>query len=95
MIIFLSAENVLFLQGIAFPEGVDDIGEDIHVGHIESGIRGILLDGVLDLDEDGTVTTGGEQDGVQTVTPCVLNVLQLSKQAVDLAFLLANHRFCY
>jgi len=94
MIIFLSAEDVLFLQGIAFPEGVDDIGEDIHVGHIESGIRGILLDGVLDLDEDGTVTTGGEQDGVQKVTPCVLNVLQLSKQAVDLTFLLANHCFC-
>jgi hypothetical protein len=55
VMVSLSAEDVLFLQGIAFTKGVDEITEDIHVGHIEIGVRGILLDGVLDLDDDGTI----------------------------------------
>jgi len=60
VMVSLSTEDVLFLQGIAFPEGVDDIGEDIHVGHIESGVRGILLDGILYLYDDGAIAFSGE-----------------------------------
>ena len=93
MKIFLAAEDVLFLKGIAFSKGVDDIAEDIHVGHIEGSVRVILLDGVLYLDDDGAITFPGKQDGVQEVTSCILDVLQLGEQAVDLASLLANHCF--
>lgn len=94
VMVSLSAEDVLLLEGIAFPKGVDDIAEDIHVGHIEIGVRGILLDGILYFDDDGTIAFLGEQDGIQEIASCILDVLQLGEQAVDLASLLANHCFC-
>ena len=55
MVVALTAEDVLFLQGVTFTEGLDDVVQHVGVGDILHGIGGILLHGVLYLDDDGRI----------------------------------------
>ena len=55
MVIALAAEDVLLLKGIALTERLDDVVQHVGVDDILHGICGILLDGVLYLDDDGRI----------------------------------------
>ena len=75
---------------VALAQGLDDIVQHIREGHVLLGIGTILLDGVLNLYDDRTVTLFREENRVQQVSIVILDVLQLSKQTVQ-RFFLSNH----
>ena len=51
MVIFLLAENILLLEGIALAERLDDIGQYVLKEPILVGIGTILLHGILYLEK--------------------------------------------
>ena len=82
MVVALTAEDVLFLQGVAFAEGLDDVVQHVGVGDILHGIGGILLHGVLNLDDDGRIAVLREEDRVQQLAIGIFDVLELGEETV-------------
>ena len=82
MVVALTAEDVLFLQGVAFAEGLDDIVQHVGIGDILHGIGGILLHGVLYLDDDGRIAVLREEDRVHQLAIGILDVLELGEETV-------------
>ena len=90
----LAAQHVLLLQGIALTEGLDDVVQHIGEGDILNGIRGILLHGVLYLDDDGGIAVLREEDRVHQLAGPILDVLKLGEEAVKRLFLVCHGRLC-
>jgi len=82
MVVALTAEDVLFLQGVAFAEGLDDVVQHVGVGDVLHGIGGILLHGVLYLDDDGRIAVLREEDRVHQLAIGILDVLELGEETV-------------
>ena len=87
MVIELLAEDILLLERIALAQSLDDIVQHIRKVHVLFRIGTVLLDGVLYLDDNRTVTLFREKHRVQQVPIVILDVLQLSKQTVQRFFL--------
>ena len=86
MVIGLSAEDVLLLQGIAFTKGLEDMIQHVHKGIVLVSIGTVLLHGVLYL-EDRTVVAGlAIQHGIDNSAPCIGNVLDARKKSVQCVF---------
>ena len=77
MVVALTAEDILLLKGVALAEGLDDVVQHVSIGHILIGVRGILLNGVLDLDDDGRIAVLREEDRVQQLALGIPDVLKL------------------
>ena len=75
MVVVLLAENVLLLQGIPFAKSLDDVVQYVRIGKILVGIRTVLLDWVLHLNDNRTVTLVGKQHCVQVVPLFILHIL--------------------
>ena len=82
MVVALTAEDVLFLKGVALAEGLDDVVQHVGVGDVLHGIGGILLHGVLNLDDDGRITVLREEDRVHQLAIGILDVLELGEETV-------------
>ena len=82
MVVALTAEDVLFLKGVALAEGLDDVVQHVGVGDILHGIGGILLHGVLYLDDDGRIAVLREEDRVHQLAIGILDVLELGEETV-------------
>ena len=86
MVVGLSTEDVLLLQGIAFTEGLEDMIQNVHKGIVLVCIGTVLLYGVLYL-EDRTVVAGlAIQHGIHNSSPCIGNVLDTRKKSVQCDF---------
>ena len=94
VMVALSAQHVLLLQGIALAEGLDDVVQHVGEGDVLNGIRGILLNGVLDLDDDGGIAVLREENRVQQLAGTILDVLELGEEAVKRLFLVCHGRLC-
>ena len=82
MVVALTAEDVLFLKGVAFAEGLDDVVQHVGIGDILHGIGGILLHRVLNLDDDGRIAVLREEDRVQQLAIGIFDVLELGEETV-------------
>ena len=69
-------------SAIAFAEGLDDIVQHVGIGDILHGIGGILLHGVLNLDDDGRIAVLREEDRVHQLAFGILDVLELGEETV-------------
>ena len=87
VVVALAAQHVLLLQGIALAEGLDDVVQHVGEGDILNCVRGILLHGVLDLDDDGGIAVLREENRVQQLAGAILDVLELGEEAVKRLFL--------
>ena len=87
VVVALAAQHVLLLQGIALTERLDDVVQHVGEGDILHSVRGILLHGVLDLDNDGGIAVLREEDRVQQFAGAILDVLELGEEAVKRFFL--------
>ena len=94
VVVALAAQHVLLLQGIALAERLDDVVQHVGEGDILHGISGILLNGVLDLDDDGGIAVLREEDRVQQLAGAILDVLELGEEAVKRLFLVCHGRLC-
>ena len=94
VVVALAAQHVLLLHGIALTERLDDVVQHVGVDDILHGISGILLNGVLDLDDDGGIAVLREEDRVQQLAGAILDVLELGEEAVKRLFLVCHGRLC-
>ena len=94
VVVALAAQHVLLLQGIALAEGLDDVVQHVGEGDILNCVRGILLHGVLDLDDDGGIAVLREENRVQQLAGAILDVLELGEEAVKRLFLVCHGRLC-
>ena len=82
MVVALTAEDVLFLKGVALAEGLDDVVQHVGIGDVLHGIGGILLHGVLNLDDDGRIAVLREKNRVHQLAIGILDVLELGEETV-------------
>ena len=90
MVIRLFAEDVLLLQRISLTKCLDDVVQHVREGEILVCVRTELLYGVLHLNDDGAVSTSGEQHRIEVSSLIVLHILQLGEQAIQ-RFLFPKH----
>ena len=90
MMILLFTEHILLLQGISFAQCLYDIGHHILKQGIQSGIRTVLLHGILYLEDDGTFAVLRPQYRIELLSFLVPDVLKLGKQTVENLFLLCH-----
>src|SRR5574344_2027153 len=94
MVIPLPAEYILLLDGIAFAECLNDIGQNILESRIWLGMRTPLLHGILHFEDNRAFAGLGEKHRVKVFPLTVLHVLQLSEESVKLfSFLNHHHSF--
>ena len=94
VVVALAAQHVLLLKCIALTERLDDVVQHVGEGDILHGIRGILLHGVLDLDDDGGIAVLREEDRVQQHAGTILDILELGEETVKRFFLVCHGRLC-
>ena len=83
MVIFLLAEDVLLLEGIALAERLDDIGQHILKEPILVSICTILLHRVFYLKENRRIALLRPQHRVEQFPVLPPDVLQLSKEFIE------------
>ena len=86
MVIGLSAEDVLLLQGIAFTKGLEDMIQHVHKGIVLVCIGAVLLHGVLYLEDRTAVACLAIQHGIYYFPPCIGDVLDARKKSVQCVF---------
>jgi len=92
MVIFLLAENILFLQGIPLAERLDDVGQYVLKEPILVGIGTILLHGILNLKEDRWVAFLRPQHRIEQFPVLIPDVLQLGKEFIEWFSFLCHNR---
>ena len=90
MVVGLSAEDVLLLQGIAFTKGLEDMIQNVHKGIVLVCIGTVLLHGVLYLEDRTVVACLAIQHGIHYPSPCIGYVLDARKKSVQCVFPIAH-----
>ena len=83
---FLTAKDVLFLQGIAFSERLEDMIQHVHEGIVLVGIGTVLLHRVLYLEDGAVVTCPIIQHGIDQPALGIGNILYPRKESVQCVF---------
>ena len=87
VVVALLAEDVLFLEGIAFTQCLHDIAQHVTELHIQLGIGAEARHWILYFEDDGTITLLRPEYGVQKISALIIDVLKLGKESVKRSFL--------